>query len=419
MRKIIVIGGGAAGMMAAAAASGEGGSVELYEKNEKLGKKLYITGKGRCNLTNACEDPQEFLENVVSNPKFLYSSYYGFDNRAVMEKMEEAGLRLKVERGQRVFPVTDKSSDVIRTLEKLMKQNGVKVLLNTQVLDIRIEEGRIAGIHVRDARGREEDIAADAVIIATGGLSYPSTGSTGDGYIFAKEAGHRIIETKPSLVPFTTSEDWVRSVQGLSLKNIALTMYRGKKKIFDDFGEMMFTHFGITGPVVLSASTVYAGLKGGKVTVHIDLKPALTHKQLDERILRDFAGNENKQLIHALNRLLPSSLIPVVIDLAGLNPRCAVRDIRKEQRQEMANTIKDLKLTVTGTRGYAEAVITHGGVNVREVRPDTMESKKTAGLYFAGEVLDLDAVTGGFNLQIAWSTGYAAGIGAARGGSQQ
>lgn len=409
MSKVIVIGGGAAGMMAAIAAAEKGHSVVLYEKNEKLGKKLFITGKGRCNVTNACET-EELFGNVVSNPKFLYSAFYGFTNIQVMELLEKAGCPLKIERGERVFPVSDHSSDVIRALQNQMRSLGVEVSLNTGVKEILLKDGetgkRASG--VRLLNGRVEQ--ADAVIVATGGISYESTGSTGDGYRFAESTGHGLSDCKPALVPLETAENYCKELMGLSLKNVALKLIVKKKEIYSGFGEMLFTHFGVSGPLVLTASSFYVQKAyGQKAELSIDLKPALTEEQLDKRLLRDFEENKNKAFKNALGGLFPARLIPVMITLSGIHPDKKVNEITKEERKAFLSLIKGLPLTVTGCRGFAEAIITQGGVKVKDVNPSTMESKRVAQLYFAGEVLDLDALTGGFNLQIAWSTGYLAG----------
>lgn len=409
MRKCIVIGGGAAGMLAALTAAQKGMEAELLEKNEKLGKKVYITGKGRCNITNDCE-PDVFFENVVSNPKFLYSAYYTYDPSCIMTLLQENGCALKVERGNRVFPLSDHSSDVIRTLQKALLENKVKISLHTEVKGLIIEDGVCRGVELSNGK----KIRADAVIVATGGVSYPSTGSTGDGYRFAGQAGHTITDTKPALVPFTVKENWALSLQGLSLKNVEVTVTDGKKQIYKNFGEMLFTHFGISGPLILSASSYYAKKHFGKeVQLYIDLKPALTKEQLDKRILRDFEEKQNKQFKNALDGLLPSKMIPVIIQLSGIRAEKYVHDITKEERLLLVDLFKKLPLTVTGTRPFNEAIITQGGVSVKEVNPSTMESKITKNLYFAGEVLDLDALTGGFNLQIAWSSGHLAGESAA------
>lgn len=409
MKKVIVIGGGAAGMMAACMAAIEGAQVTLLEKNEKTGKKIYITGKGRCNLTNACQR-EEFLENVITNPKFLYSAFAQLDNQAVMNFFEKAGCRLKTERGDRVFPVSDHSSDVIATLNGELKKNRVQVMLHTEVSELLLEEGSVKGVLLSDGK----KLHADAVIIATGGRSYESTGSTGDGYRFAKQAGHTIKDLRPSLVPFVVKEEWCKKLQGLSLKNVAVTLKKEKKKIYEGFGEMLFTHFGVSGPLILSASSFYtAKYSGQEVLLTIDLKPAMDREQLDKRILRDFEENAGKQFKNALDKLLPAKLIPVMIELSGIDPHKKTSEVTKKERSRLVELFKELKLTVNGCRGYGEAIITGGGVNVKEIDPKTMGSRLVNGLYFAGEVMDVDALTGGFNLQIAWSTGALAGKSAA------
>ena len=405
MKKVIVIGGGAAGMMAACMAAIEGAQVTLLEKNEKTGKKIYITGKGRCNLTNACQR-EEFLENVITNPKFLYSAFAQLDNQAVMNFFEKAGCRLKTERGDRVFPVSDHSSDVIAALNGELKKNRVQVMLHTEVSELLLEEGSVKGVLLSDGK----KLHADAVIIATGGRSYESTGSTGDGYRFAKQAGHTIKDLGPSLVPFVVREEWCKKLQGLSLKNVAVTLKKEKKKIYEGFGEMLFTHFGVSGPLILSASSFYtAKYSGQEVLLTIDLKPAMDREQLDKRILRDFEENAGKQFKNALDKLLPAKLIPVMIELSGIDPHKKTSEVTKKERSRLLELFKELKLTVNGCRGYGEAIITGGGVNVKEIDPKTMGSRLVNGLYFAGEVMDVDALTGGFNLQIAWSTGALAG----------
>lgn len=405
MKKVIVIGGGAAGMMATCMAAVEGAHVTLLEKNEKTGKKIYITGKGRCNLTNACQR-EEFLENVITNPKFLYSAFAQLDNQAVMNFFEKAGCRLKTERGDRVFPVSDHSSDVIAALNGELKKNRVQVMLHTEVSELLLEEGSIKGVLLSDGK----KLHADAVIIATGGRSYESTGSTGDGYRFAKQAGHTIKDLRPSLVPFVVKEEWCKKLQGLSLKNVAVTLKKEKKKIYEGFGEMLFTHFGVSGPLILSASSFYtAKYNGQEALLTIDLKPAMDREQLDKRILRDFEENAGKQFKNALDKLLPAKLIPVMVELSGIDPHKKTNEVTKKERSRLLELFKELKLTVNGCRGYGEAIITGGGVNVKEIDPKTMGSRLVNGLYFAGEVMDVDALTGGFNLQIAWSTGALAG----------
>lgn len=411
MKTIITVGGGAAGMFAALSAAENGAHVILLEKNEKLGKKLYITGKGRCNVTNACEDTQVFLEHIRRNPRFMYSSLYSFTNLDMMNYLEKCGLKLKVERGQRVFPFSDKSSDVIRTLTRQLEKYHVDIRLHTAVSHLMTENGTITGVCTQNG----EKIPADAVIIACGGLSYPSTGSTGDGYALAREAGHAVTPLYPSLVPLTVREEYCRRLMGLSLRNVTLTLYDSRhKKFYEEFGEMMFTHFGITGPIVLTASTVIRQpLEKGTVTGRINLKPALTAQQLDKRLQRDFSENINRDLDNALGHLLPASLIPVIIELAGLDPHRKIHEMTKQERHCLAECIQGMPLTVTGTADFNEAIITQGGIRVREINSSTMESKLVKGLYFAGEVIDVDAETGGYNLQIAWSTGRAAGMAAA------
>lgn len=401
MKRVIIVGGGAAGMMAAAAASETGNHVCLIEKNEKLGKKLFITGKGRCNVTNAA-DMETLLANVCTNGKFLYSAFYGFDNRAVMDFLEQAGCPLKTERGERVFPVSDHSSDVIAAFQRELKKRGVEIFLNTEVKELCVREEQIAGVILENGK----KIETDKCIVCTGGVSYPSTGSTGDGYRFAEETGHRVTETRPALVPFNVEESWCGRLMGLALKNVSLRLVCGKRQTYEGFGEMLFTHFGISGPLVLSASSYYVP---GEARVLIDLKPAIDEEQLDKRLLRDFEENKNKQFKNALGGLFPIKLIPVMTELSGIHPDKKVNEITREERRGFVSLIKNLPLTVTGTRGFEEAIITRGGVSVKDVNPSTMESKKIKGLYFAGEVLDLDALTGGFNLQIAWSTGHLAG----------
>ena len=400
MSKVVVIGGGAAGMFASIAAAGCGHQVVVYEKNEKLGKKLYITGKGRCNITNAC-DMEGLFDAVRTNAKFLYSSFYGYTNQQVIDFFERIGVPTKIERGDRVFPVSDHSSDVIRGLEREMDRLGVKVHLRTAVKKVVAKDGHFEKIILGDQR----QIHADACIVATGGLSYQSTGSTGDGFRFAESLGHTVTDCMPALVPMECKEEWVPELQGLSLRNVNVTIFDGKKKLYDDFGEMLFTHYGVSGPLILSASS-YVGkkLKAKELTLKIDLKPALSEEQLDHRVLREFEENQNRQFKNAVHKLFPSKLI-------GIDPEKKVNVITKEERLGFVRLIKGLTCTLTDLRDYNEAIITKGGIKIKEVDPGTMESKLVKGLHFAGEVLDLDAVTGGFNLQIAWSTAYAAGTG--------
>ncbi len=405
MSHVIVIGGGPAGMLASIIAARAGHHVSLYEKNEKCGKKLYITGKGRCNVTNA-SDMDIVFDNVVSNRKFLYSSFYTFTNQNLMDFFEELGLKLKIERGNRVFPQSDKSSDVIHALVAEMERLGVAIHYHSNVEGLLTTEDAVNGILLN-----KKPVYADSVIVTTGGLSYPVTGSTGDGYEFAKNVGHTVTECVQSLVPFNIKEDFIKDLQGLSLKNVKLTLMADNKKLYEDMGEMLFTHFGISGPLVLSASSYLAAYKKkAKFSVSIDLKPALTLEQIDNRLLRDFEKNINKIFANSLDELLPKKLIPVIIRLSGISEEKRVNLITREERMALAKLLKDFPLTVISLRGYNEAVITKGGVKVNEVDPSTMESKKIRNLYFAGEVLDLDALTGGYNLQIAWSTAYMAGM---------
>ncbi len=393
-------------MMAAIAAGRAGHQVRLYEKNEKLGKKLFITGKGRCNITNGC-DTEDFFGNIVRNAKFLYSSIYSFTNQDIIKLLEENGCPIKTERGNRVFPVSDKSSDVIKALSAEMKKQKVEIHLQEEAAGIVEENGRAAGIRLKRSG---KMVAADAVILATGGLSYPSTGSTGDGYRFAGEFGHTTAALSPALVPFEVKEPVVKELMGLSLRNIQIRVLKGKKVLYQEFGEMLFTHFGVSGPVLLSASSYVAGeLKKEPLTLSIDLKPALSEEQLDARILRDFDELKNRQYKNALIHLLPAKMMPVIVDRSGICPEKKVHEITREERRRIVQEIKNFRLTLTGLRDYKEAIITQGGISVKEVNPSTMESRLLPGLYLAGELLDVDGVTGGFNLQIAWSTGYLAG----------
>lgn len=420
MGKIIVIGGGAAGMIAAVAAAEQSNDVLLLEQNEKLGKKVFITGKGRCNVTNACAT-EELFENIVTNPKFLYSAIYDFDNTAIMEMLSREGCALKTERGDRVFPVSDHSSDVIKALEKRLKSLGVQIRLFTRVKEICTEEivsddekapkKRVTGVICQDGK----KYSCDAVIMATGGLSYPTTGATGEGIRMAEKLGHRVTELRPSLVPFEVREDWCSRLQGLALKNVSVSMVCGKKKVYEGFGEMLFTHFGVSGPLILTASCHYYKAKNHEdCHLYLDLKPALTKEQLDKRLLREFDENQNKAVKNVLGSMLPSKMVPVFIELLQMNPEMKIHEIRKEQRQTMIDLFKEIPLTVTGTRDFKEAIITQGGIAVKSVNPSTMESKTVKNLYLAGEMLDVDAYTGGFNLQIAWSTGHLAGVSAGK-----
>ncbi|MCI8836196.1 MAG: NAD(P)/FAD-dependent oxidoreductase [Ruminococcus sp.] len=405
MSKVIVVGGGATGMMAAIAAAQNGHQVELLEKNEKLGKKLFITGKGRCNLTNA-GDMDTLFASVVENPRFLYSAFYGFSNEQTMAFFEERGLKLKTERGDRVFPYSDHSSDVIRVLSGELERLGVSVLLHSEVKEVCAKDGRFLEVLLQNGRA----IPGDACIVATGGRSYPSTGSTGDGYRFARTLGHPVTECIPSLVPLEVKEWYAKELQGLSLRNVNVCVLDGKKKLYEEFGEMLFTHFGVSGPVILSASSIIGkSLRKKELTLKIDLKPALSAEQMDQRILREFEKNRNKQFKNAAESLFPAKLRPVMLELSQIPPEKKVHEISRAERRHFAGLIKDFRMTLTGLRGFSEAIITKGGVSVKAVDPKTMESRRVKGLYFAGEILDLDALTGGFNLQIAWSTGYMAG----------
>ncbi len=426
MSKVIIIGGGAAGMMAAIMAAKQHHDVTLLEKNEKLGKKIYITGKGRCNITNA-SDLDVIFNNVVTNKKFLYSSLYSFTNTDTIQFFEDNGLRTKVERGNRVFPVSDHSSDVISTLDHCMRRLGVEIYLNTEVSELLLnEEGHFTAVKLSNGK----KLTADACIVATGGLSYPSTGSTGDGYRFAQGLGHTITPRNPSLVSMHLMEEEAKQLQGLSLKNIEVKVTvkevkettkeeNGKKKknklkpgkeLYSAFGEMLFTHFGVSGPVILSGTSLLLPyLNDCVMQLSIDLKPALSNEQLDARILRDFEEFKNKQFKNSLDQLLPQKLIGIIINLCGISPEKQVNAITKEERTTLVNTLKNLTFTIARFGGFNEAVITKGGIDVKEIDPTTMESKLAKGVYFAGEVLDLDALTGGYNLQIAWSTGAAAG----------
>jgi len=402
-RKIIVIGGGPAGMLAAGKCAERGNSVVLLEKNVGPGKKLLITGKGRCNITNAC-DRRELFDNICGNPRFLYSAISSFDNAALMDFFAGLGLETKVERGNRVFPVSDRSADVIKTLEQYVKSTGAQIRLNTEVSGIKTVDGHVTGVYAGGGF-----MPADSVIVATGGLSYPATGSTGDGFRFAESAGHSITKLYPSLVPLVTKENWVKELQGLSLKNIEITAKRGETVLYKDFGELLFTHFGVSGPVILSASRYFSNTYGGDCAISIDLKPALSEEQLDKRVLRDFSGNLNKVFKNSLDALLPQKLIPVIVRLSGIDGSKRANEITRDERRNLVRLLKNLSVTIKAARGFNEAVITVGGVAVDEINPKTMESKLIKGLYFCGEVLDVDAYTGGFNLQIAFSTGYAAG----------
>lgn len=408
MGGIAVVGGGPAGMLAAYAAASSGAPVTLFEQNEKLGKKLFLTGKGRCNITNAREI-EDFFGQIPTNPKFLYSALYTLSNDALVQLLQDHGLRTKEERGGRIFPQSDKSSDVIRILEKMLQETNVQVRLGQRVENLWIEDNRIAGLQLAGRR-----MAFNAVILATGGLSYPSTGSRGDGYRMAKAVGHDVVTTVPSLIPLVVREvEQAKALQGLSLKNVRLTLLKNGKKRYQEQGEMLFTHFGISGPLVLSASAHIPAKEDFQgLIVSIDLKPALTEEQLDNRILRDFEANINKKLGNALFGLFPKKLVPIILRQAKLDGEKNVHEVTREERSRLAAVTKACNWQIVGRRGIEEAIITRGGVNVREIQPSSMESRRISGLFFAGELLDVDAYTGGYNLQIAFSTGYLAGLAA-------
>lgn len=414
MSEIIIIGGGAAGLMAGVIASDNGAKVTIIEKNEKLGKKLFITGKGRCNVTNACDIDQLF-SNIVTNSKFMYSSIYSFNNYQVMDMVEGMGCPLKIERGDRVFPESDKSSDVIKAFEKRLKRNNVKILLNTKVLSVEEKNGEFSKVIVADKGGNRNAIKGDCCIVATGGISYKSTGSTGDGYTFAQRLGHNVVNPTPGLVPFNIKGGECKDLMGLSLKNVNVKVSVDSKIVGEEFGEMLFTHFGMSGPCILTLSSIISGKhtgKGKKINVIIDLKPALNNEQLENRIIRDFELNQNKHFVNSLDKLLPKSIIPLIVKRTGINGEKSVNAITKKEREAIVNTLKNLTFEFESFRDINEAIITKGGINVKEINPKTMESKLVKGLYFAGEVLDVDGYTGGFNLQIAWSTAYCAAIAA-------
>ena len=400
---VAVIGGGAAGLMAAYAAS-HGNRVTLFEKNEKLGKKIYITGKGRCNVTNDCSF-DEFMKNVVSNPKFMISALRSFAPSDLMELISSNGVPLKTERGNRVFPYSDKASDITACFEKLLRRNGVEILLNTEVRGLLFDEGRVLGLKTVD-----RELFFDKIIVCTGGVSYPLTGSTGDGYRFAESAGHTVIKPVPALVGINLTGNDFAELQGLTLKNVKINVFNGEKKVYSDFGEMLFTHFGVSGPVILSASSYINRYDVKGMKLYVDLKPALEPDALDARLLRDFAENKNRNFSHALFDLLPRALVPVVIGRTGINPVKKVNEISVKERKTLLNVLKNLDFEIDSLRPVSEGIITAGGVSVKEINPKTMESKLAKGLYFAGEVIDVDALTGGFNLHVAFATGRAAGV---------
>ncbi len=410
-KKIIVVGGGAAGMLAAIRAAESGADVTVLEKMERMGKKLSITGKGRCNITNSA-GAQEFVKNMTGNGPFLYSAFHQFDNHAVVAFFHALGVATKLERGGRVFPVSDRAADVVDALQNRMYELGVNICTRCPVSELAADGEKICGVKTVDGAFYE----ADAVIVAVGGASYPATGSSGDGAELAAAVGHSIVPLKPSLVPLETEEDWVQAAQGLSLRNVRAELFLGDRKIGSEFGEMIFTHFGVSGPIILSLSrqaSVALARKSGEVVLTIDVKPALSLETLDRRIQRDFSKFRRKQVKNGLHELLPSSLIDIALDLSYIDGEKMTGSVTRAERLQLARTLKRLELTVTKTRGVAEAIVTAGGVETKEIQPKTMESKLVCGLYFAGEVIDVDGFTGGFNLQAAFSTGHAAGVHAA------
>lgn len=402
IEKVGVIGAGPSGILAAGIASSRGKDVTLIEKNDRIGKKLFITGKGRCNITNNAPI-EDFFDKVMRNKNFLYSSFYTFSNRDIINLLESLGVKTKVERGNRIFPASDKSSDVIKAFEKFLIMNNVKLMLNSNVDYIYMNNNKFVVVTNKD------EMEFDKLIIATGGKSYPRTGSTGDGYRFAKSFGHTVTKLMPSLVPVELEEDWIKDLQGLSLRNVNLSAYVKDKKIYEEFGEMLFTHYGMSGPIVLSMSNYLHKYLNERIHFYIDLKPALDEKKLDNRILRDFNQNNNKQIKNGLDDLLPKKIIPIIISLAEIQAEKPINQITKDERLRLVNYIKNFPITFKALRPIEEGIVTSGGVSVKEINPSTMESKIVPGLYFVGEVIDVDAVTGGFNLQIAYSTGYLAG----------
>lgn len=413
MRNTVIIGGGPAGLMAAISSAKNGDKVTIIEKMNSCGKKLLITGKGRCNITNNAQ-MDKFMENTPTNPKFLYGVFNNFTNKDMIELLENEGVKTKVERGERVFPVSDRAQDVLEALLHILKKQNVQILTNTTAKRI-ITDGEKNALGVELDNGKE--IKADKIILATGGKSYPVTGSTGDGYKLAKDLGHTITKIEPSLVPLTSHDEVCKELQGLSLRNVAIQLQICDKVVYKDFGEMLFTHFGVSGPIVLSASSYLVKtknieqiLKEGKVELEIDLKPALSEEKLDARILRDFEEQKNKQFKNSLDKLLPQKLIPVIIEKTNINESKKINEITKQERQKLVNELKHFKISINGTRPIEEAIATSGGINIKEINPKTMESKLIKGLYFAGEIIDVDCLTGGYNLQVAWSTGYTAGI---------
>lgn len=413
MRNTVIIGGGPAGLMAAISSAKNEDKVTIIEKMNSCGKKLLITGKGRCNITNNAQ-MDKFMANTPTNPKFLYGVFNNFTNKDIIELLESEGVKTKVERGERVFPVSDRAQDVLEALLHILKKENVQILTNTTAKRIITDaEKNVLGVELDDGK----EIKADKIILATGGKSYPVTGSTGDGYRIAKDLGHTITKIEPSLVPLTSHEEVCKKLQGLSLRNVAIQLQICDKVVYKDFGEMLFTHFGVSGPIVLSASSYLVKtknieqiLKEDKVELEIDLKPALSEEKLDARILRDFEEQKNKQFKNSLDKLLPQKLIPVIIEKTNINESKKINEITKQERQKLVNELKHFKISINGTRPIEEAIVTSGGINIKEINPKTMESKLINGLYFAGEIIDVDCLTGGYNLQVAWSTGYTAGI---------
>ena len=413
MRNTVIIGGGPAGLMAAISSAKNEDKVTIIEKMNSCGKKLLITGKGRCNITNNAQ-MDKFMANTPTNPKFLYGVFNNFTNKDIIELLESEGVKTKVERGERVFPVSDRAQDVLEALLHILKKENVQILTNTTAKRIITDaEKNVLGVELDDGK----EIKADKIILATGGKSYPVTGSTGDGYRIAKDLGHTITKIEPSLVPLTSHDEVCKKLQGLSLRNVAIQLQICDKVVYKDFGEMLFTHFGVSGPIVLSASSYLVKtknieqiLKEDKVELEIDLKPALSEEKLDARILRDFEKQKNKQFKNSLDKLLPQKLIPVIIEKTNINESKKINEITKQERQKLVNELKHFKISINGTRPIEEAIVTSGGINIKEINPKTMESKLINGLYFAGEIIDVDCLTGGYNLQVAWSTGYTAGI---------
>lgn len=419
--KVIIIGGGPAGMLAAITSAQNGNETTIIEKNNRLGKKLLITGKGRCNITSSI-DINDFINNIPGNGKFLYSAFQNYTNKDIINFLEKNGVSVKEERGNRIFPKSEKSLDVEKAFEREITRLHINVKLNSKVTKIMVKNNKVEGVKYLNSENIEKTLYADKIILATGGATYPLTGSTGDGYKMAEQLGHTVTKIKPSLVPLTASKGSIKicqKLQGLSLRNVAIRLIdeEKNKKIYEDFGEMIFTHFGVSGPTILSSSAhllryknVEELLANGKITLEIDLKPALSEQQLDLRIQRDFSANKNKEFKNSLDALLPQKLIPVIVDLSGIDEDKKVNEVTKEERLKLVELLKKFNVTISGFRPLEEGIITAGGINVKEINPKTMESKIVEGLFFAGEIIDVDAYTGGFNLQIAYSTGYTAGL---------